>query len=80
VPHQLLQGLELFWYRSITSVFSRRNDASQEPTMSSGVSPALSRTQSMLREGPATLLASTIFCRIPGRAASQLPMIVSVAE
>ena len=37
------------------------------------------RTQGMPREGPATLVASTILPRTPGRAASQRPMIVSVA-
>ena len=33
----------------------------------------------MPREGPATLVASTIFSRAPGRAARQWPMMVSVA-
>ena len=37
------------------------------------------RTQSMLRDGPATLLASTTRLRAPGRDANQLPMMRSVA-
>lgn len=37
------------------------------------------RTQSMPREGPATLVASTTFARTPGREANHSPRIVSVA-
>jgi hypothetical protein len=33
----------------------------------------------MLRDGPATLVASTTLSRMPGRAANQLPMMRSVA-
>ena len=40
--------------------------------------PLPSRTQGMPREGPATLVASTNFCRTPGCLANQLPKIVSV--
>jgi hypothetical protein len=47
--------------------------------MSAAVMPLPSRTQGMPRDGPATLVASTIFSRMPGRLASQLPMMVSVA-
>ena len=42
--------------------------------------PALpSRIHGMPRDGPATLLASTMRLRAPGRSASQRPMMVSVA-
>jgi hypothetical protein len=36
--------------------------------------PVPSRIQGEPRDGPATLLASTTFCREPGRLANQLPM------
>src|SRR5205809_942263 len=49
----------------MTSVFSRRSDASQEATMSSPVIPSPARTQGMPRDGPATLGASTTFSRMP---------------
>ena len=42
--------------------------------MSAAVMPSPVRTQGMPREGPATFEASTIFWRIPGRLASQLPI------
>ena len=66
------------WYRSMTSVFRRFRLAWQEASMSAGVMPVPSRTHGMLREGPATLVASTSFSRAPGLAANQLPMMVSV--
>jgi hypothetical protein len=47
--------------------------------MSAAVMPLPSRTHAMPRDGPATLVASTIRSRMPGRLASQLPMMVSVA-
>ncbi|MDT4810276.1 hypothetical protein FQZ97_431850 [compost metagenome] len=47
--------------------------------MSAAVMPVPSRTQGMPREGPATLVASVIFWRVPGLAANQFPMMVSVA-
>ena len=52
---------------------------SQDAMMSAAVMPAPSRTQGMPREGPATLVASTSFSRMPGCLANQLPMMVSVA-
>ena len=42
--------------------------------MSCAVMPVPTRTQGMLREGPATLVASTSFWRAPGFLATQLPM------
>ena len=47
--------------------------------MSSADRPEPSRIQGMPREGPATLLASVICSRMPGRALSQRPMMDSVA-
>jgi hypothetical protein len=67
------------WYRSITSVCSRRRLASHEAPMSAAVIPPPARIQGMPREGPATLVASTTFWRTPGFFANQLPMMVSVA-
>ena len=67
------------WYRSITSVCSRRRLASHETTMSAAVMPLPARIQGMPREGPATLVASTTFWRTPGCFANQLPRMVSVA-
>ena len=47
--------------------------------MSVGVkSPLPPRTQGAARAGPATLVASTSFCRAARFLASQLPMMVSV--
>src|SRR3569832_1080930 len=63
----------------MTSVFSRLSELSHELTMSRGVMPSPSRTHGMPRDGPATFVASTIFCRMPGFRSSQRPMIVSVA-
>jgi hypothetical protein len=63
----------------MTSVCRRFRLALQLASMSAGVMPCPSRTQGMPRDGPATLVASTILCdRMPGRAASQWPMKVSV--
>ena len=47
--------------------------------MSAAVMPLPARIQGMPRDGPATLVASTTFCRAPGFFANQLPMMVSVA-
>ena len=47
--------------------------------MSAGVMPLPARIQGMPREGPATLVASTMPARRPGRAASQRPRMASVA-
>ena len=68
------------WYRSMRSVRRRFRLSSQACTISAAVRLALPlRIQSMLREGPATLVASTTLSRTPGRAANQLPMMRSVA-
>ena len=68
------------WYRSITSVCSRRRLSSQACTISTAIRLALPlRTQSMLRDGPATLVASTTLARRAGLRANQWPMMVSVA-
>ncbi len=64
----------------MTSVRSRRRLSSQACTISAGFRSALPlRTQSMLRDGPATLVASTTRRRAPAFFANQRPMIVSVA-
>ena len=47
--------------------------------MSCAVMPKPSRTHAIPRDGPATLVASTSFCRTPGCLVNQFPKIVSVA-
>src|SRR5574337_1287880 len=63
----------------MTSVCRRRNEAWHEASISAAVIPLPARIQGASREGPATLLASTMRWRMPGRAWSQRPMMASVS-
>jgi len=61
-------------------VRKRRRLPSQAAAICAGVKSLLPLcTQSMPRDGPAALVASTTRWRTPGRAANQRPMMVSVA-